>query len=149
MLADLFAARWLGNGRAIECFLALVAAGVGLLMIAAGHRLFSAALFIQAGLAGCGLVGNLLGWPRSRELRFSGAAIGCAIWSWLAGGLVWTWLADHLGLGDQLPWILDCGGVARIILLSFFFFATLFSVRIMGMALAGLPRSGDPRAGSR
>jgi hypothetical protein len=141
MLAELFAARWLGHGRAIECYLACVTViyGVALLMPGAAFdsrvtydlawlgygQVLAIPLLLHAVLAGTGLAGNIAGWRSSRMLRFFGGMLGCAIW---------TWYTIKFALGDQFA----------AVGFPFCAMAALFSVRVMGMALANLPRPGVP-----
>jgi len=141
VLLMVLAAPWLGHGRASECFLALVCAGYGTsLLVNPGMasdipatvdiawtgnvRIFALPYIIKALLTGSGLALNIYGSACSRQLRFLGGLVGLLIWTWWASKL---YLIDAIGLG-------------------FFFYvmAGIFSVRIMGLALANLPRPGAP-----
>lgn len=141
MLASLIAARWLGHGRAVECFLACTAGllGVGILAFpgascvsvatsglpADGYgRLLLVQPLLKAALTGGGLFLNIQGGPYSNQIRFFGALIGSFIWVWLI--FQFAPLDVFLFLGP------------------FLVMAALFSVRIMGMALAGVPLPGAP-----
>ena len=143
-LAIVFAASWLGHGRAIECYLALVAGLYGTTLLAVPDAaydskatidiawtgygsLLAIPLLAKAGLTGAGLILNVLGCRGSRLPRFFGALLGSLIWSWLATKLILIGAVATTGF----PF---CVG------------ASLFSVRIMGMALANLPRPGAPGA---
>lgn len=143
-LAAALAAPWLGHGRAVECYLAIVAGLYGLLLLLVpgaafdskatvdiawlgyGHYL-SLPLLAKAILTGSGLVLNIKGKQISRKLRFFGALIGTAIWTFLA--------VKFLAIG-----------AAASVGFPFCAMALLFSIRIMGLALAGLPRPGAPGA---
>lgn len=144
MLADLFAARWLGHGRAIECYLACVAGLYGLLLIAVpGAGLDSSAtadlawhgygwlvgmpLLAKAIATGSGLIFNIRGLRCSRYLRMTGAFIGSMIWIWFTLKFATNRTFATVGF-------------------PFCVFASLFSIRIMAMAAANMPRPGAPGA---
>lgn len=139
----LFAAPWLGHGRATECFLLGVGALYGAILLLPDAAFDSDAtadlawwgyghwvalpLLIYAVLAGAGLFGNIRGWPLSRTWRFLGAMLGFAIWTWYA--------AKFAALGQLAA-----------VGFPFSTIAAIFSIRIMGLALVGLPRPGAPGA---
>lgn len=140
---SLFAARWLGHGRAIECYLVSVTGVYGVLLLTPGAAFDSKATvdiawagyghWLALGplshfeVAGFGLLGNIKGWRGSRVLRFLGAMIGSLLWTWCA--------AKFAVLGD----IATVG-------FPFCLVAILFSFRIMALALADLPPPGAPGA---
>jgi len=141
---SILAAPWLGHGRAVECFLTCVAAMQGLILLfdttAAydskatvdlawwGYGQWLALPFlVKATLSGSGLIFNIHGLPYSRALRFSGAFVGCMIWTWYAAKLLLLGAPAAMGT-------------------PFCIMSALFSMRIMGLALAGLPRPGAPGA---
>lgn len=142
-LVRMLAAPWLGHGRATECYLVFVSGLYGVLLLIPGAAFDSAAtadlawsgyghlvalpLLTQAVFAGAGLLGNIRGWPLSRLWRFIGASMGFLIWTWYA--------AKFTAIGDLAT-----------VGLPFCVVAGLFSIRIMGLALAGVPRSGAPGA---
>jgi hypothetical protein len=144
MLADLLAARWLGHGRAVECMLAVVAGYYGILLLMvpgaafdsvatadiAWHgygRIVAIPLLMKAALTGGGLILNIRGKRFSRQMRMSGAFIGSVIWIWLS---------------------LKYANLGTVATVGFVFcnVAAVFSIRIMGMAAAGMPRPGAPSA---
>lgn len=141
MLATLFAARWLGHGRATECYLAVVAALYGLQLLVIpdaayasratvdiapdyGH-LLGVPFLVMAALSGVGLTLNIAGRPYSRILRFAGAFLGTMIWIWLTAKFVMIDVVATVGLPFCLASI-------------------AFSIRIMAMAMAGLPAPAAP-----
>lgn len=140
-IAAIFAARWLGHGRAVESY--LIGAGMlyGLVLLIPGAAFDSTAtadiawwgyghwialpLLLYASIALFGLLANIHGWPLSRTLRFVAA---------LAGFMIWTWYsAKFVALGQFAA-----------VGFPFTAMSALFSVRVMGFALAGLPRAGAP-----
>lgn len=144
MLANLLAARWLGHGRAIECYLACVAGLYGLILLAvpgaafdssatadlAWHgygRLIAVPLLLKSLLTGGGLILNIRAARYSRPLRMAGAFVGSVIWIWFALKFASMFAFATVGF----PF---CAGAA------------LFSIRIMGMSAANLPRPGAPGA---
>jgi hypothetical protein len=144
LIASLFAAPWLGHGRAIECFLAIVAGLYGSLLLLIPEAAFDSKatvdiawlgygqylalpLIIKASLTGTGLLLNIRGMRYSRQFRFLGALLGTLIWIFLAAKFLVLGLIASVGFPFCAP-------------------AALFSVRIMGMALADLPRPGAPGA---
>lgn len=142
-IVSLFAARWLGHGRAVESYLSAVGAIYGLALIEPGAAFDSKATFdiawwgygywlstilIAYGVAsGVGLIGNIKGWQCSKAIRFSAACSGFMIWSWFS--FKFAVLGNFAAVG-----------------FPFTFCAALYSIRIMGLSLAGLPRPGAPGA---
>src|SRR5205823_3222011 len=141
VLLTVFAARWLGHGRATEFMLSCVALIYGVILLTPAGRTPSVAtgdlvylgygnwlalpFLAKAALSGGGLVANISGWPGSRYLRFSGAFLGTLIWTWYVAKLA---LVEYFGF----------------IGFPFCLMASLVSVRIMAMSLADLPKPGAP-----
>lgn len=141
---ELFGVRILGHGRAMECFLTLVALSYGLaLLLVPGAQFESQAtrdlawlgyghwislpLIIKGLFSGYGLWANIKNRRFSRHLRFLGGLVGSGVWLWF--------LAKFHLVGATFSFG------------SFFaFYAFWFSIRIMALSLADLPRPGTPGA---
>jgi hypothetical protein len=144
LLADVFAAKWLGHGRAVECMLACIAGVYGALLMAPGagleslvtydiawhghNWLLGLALLSKSVLTGGGLILNIRGSLYAGYLRVLGALLGTIVWIWFF--LKFAAVGAFVNVG-----------------FSFSIFAFLFSVRIMAMALANLPPPGPLNRG--
>ena len=139
-IASILAARWLGHGRAIECNLAMSAGIYGIILLLypeaaldssatadlawLGYgQLLATPLLLKSFLTGSGLALNVAGMPYSRPCRFCGAMLGTLIWTFVAAKLLILGLIATPGFPFSLT-------------------ALVFSVRIMGLSLADLPRPG-------
>jgi hypothetical protein len=89
-----------------------------------GH-LLGIPLLVKSILTGSGLILNIRGYKASRKLRFFGALLGTFIWTFLTVKFLGIGATASVGFPFCVP-------------------AWLFSVRIMGLALADLPRPGAP-----
>lgn len=140
ILVAVCAARFLGHGRAMESYLALFAGSYGIAILFIPDAAFSssamrdiawegysphvALLFIsKAALTGYGLAANIKNWRWSRQFRIVGAIIGLWIWS--------STILKFVIVGN--PYTL--GAFAA-------FWCFIFSVRIIALAIANLPRPG-------
>jgi|SRR6185312_1930295 len=138
----LFGVPWLGHGRGTEfCLFAVAALYTAILLVlpnAAEHsqatrelfwsgnaRLLVAPMASAATLSGYGLLANIRGLPFEQAARFAGAGVGLVIWVWF----VTSFILAHA--------IATPGCV-------FSFIAVWTSVRIMILALAGLPPPAAP-----
>lgn len=140
MLVNLFAARWLGAGLALEAFLSLVAGLYAITLIATPRDLAAAStvdigvaygayiivpLITKSLLTGGGVILNILGekphW-KSRFMRVAGALLGSVIW---------------FGLTFQLYLNAQIGGFFIFTLLAY-----IASIRIVCMAWANIPEPG-------
>jgi hypothetical protein len=90
-------------------------------------RLIAVPFLVKAVFTGLGLIGNIKGWPSSHFLRLVGALFGSFIWVWLITKFIWS--------GAPFTF----GSICAIVFL-------ILSIRIIGMALAGLPHPGAPGA---
>lgn len=143
-LIIVLAAPWLGHGRAVECFFAVAAflQGAFFLFIPDALResqatadlawhvaqwIVALPFLVMAALTGTGLIFNILGYRYSRQLRFIGASLAVAIWTWISAKFII--IGSPAAFGSPLC---IC--------------AALFSVRVMGMSLANLPMPGAPGA---
>lgn len=133
-------AKYLGHGRAVESYLGLIALSYGTALLMSPYAQFNSQATIDIAWLGYGhyigiplatkgmftlygLVANIHGWPYSRLFRFVGALIGSGVWLWF--------YAKFALLG--VPFTFG----------SFFaLFSFLYSIRIMALALADLPRPG-------
>lgn len=144
MLVNLFAARWLGAGLALEAFLSLAAGLYALSLIATPYSIAAAStidiaaawgatiiipMIAKSLLTGAGLIMNIFGDPRSRVLRITGALLGSVIW---------------FGLTFQLLLNQQVGGF-----FVFTFLAYLASIRIVCMSWANIPEPGLMQAFAR
>lgn len=146
ILLRLFAARIFGHGRRMELFLVSVCSLYGVILFfvpgaawdsQATRPLYnymgnnswwiSLPFLLKAFLSGLGLYGNIQGWPVSVQLRFCGALVGLFIWIWYA---IMFYLL----------------GTVATIGFPFCVAAAFFSIGIMAMAVANLPRPGAPGA---
>ena len=140
----IFAAPWLGHGRATESYLAGVAILYGAILLLLPNAAFDSdatndiawwgyghllciPMLTYAVFTTIGLLGNIRAWPFSRTCRFIGATLGVAIWTWYATKFAALGLLATVGF-------------------PFSTIAAIFSLRIMGLALIGLPRPGAPGA---
>lgn len=144
MLVNLFAARWLGAGLALEAFLSIVAGMYALALMAVPREIATDALFdigaaygifiivpllAKSLLTGTGLILNILGDRKSRILRICGAMLGAVIW---------------FGLALQLALSAQVGGF-----FVFCFLAYIASIRIVCMSWANIPEPGLMQAYAR
>ena len=144
MLINLFAARWLGAGLALEAFLSLAAGLYAITLIATPYSLSAAStvdiavawgagitvpLVTKSLLTGAGLIMNILGDPKSRLLRILGAMLG---------SIIWFGLSLQLFLNEQI------GGFFVFTLLAY-----LASIRIVCMSWANIPEPGLMQAFAR
>lgn len=138
----LLGARWIGHGRAVESLFTIIALTYGIALLVdsnvllysqatvdlvwwhSGNLIVASALLIKAGLSGSGLIANINAWPYSRALRFTGALIGSMIWVW--------YLSKYSLAGTPV----NLGAIFSV-------WAFVYSIRIMAMALANLPRPGE------
>jgi hypothetical protein len=140
-VAKILGAPWLGHGRKTEATLATVCLLYGIcLLFVPGAVADSQAtrgmqhggvlglvLILQAGVAGYGLLANIMDWRYSRALRLFGSLVGSFIWGWL--------LFKFVIVGAPFTFGAVCATV---------FWAD--TARVAGMALAGLPIPGAPGA---
>lgn len=143
-LARLLIAPGLGHGRATEFLLTCMAGSYGLALVMfpelglesqATRDIFwrgdggiiTTMLLVKAALSGWGLTANIRGWPLDRPIRFAGALIGAWVWIWFV---------------CQFNFNSATGSVGTFACFWFF----IFSARIMGMSILGLPSPGKPSA---
>lgn len=144
MLVNLFAARWLGAGLALEAFLSVVAGMYAIALISLPRDLASDStvdiasaygafvivpLITKSLLTGTGVILNILGDPKSRLMRVSGALLGSVIWC---------------GLFVQLALNAQIGGFFVFCLVSY-----IASIRIVCMSWANIPEPGLMQAYAR
>lgn len=133
---------WLGHGRAMETFLAVVCGSYGVFLItvpSAGWsssalrdltwngtvQYLAALMVLKAILSLYGVISNINNLPLSRPARVTGALLG----SW-----VWLWFISKFAL-VEFPYTLG----------AFFAGASLlFCIRTIGLAYLNLPRPGQP-----
>lgn len=144
IIYHVFAARWLGHGRAIEAYLILVCGTYAAILLIhpssaadspatldlywSGNSQFVAMIFVAKALtSGTGLVLNIVNLPGSRFFRISGACLGSVIWAW--------YVAKFSLVGEPATLGMVFAAVSFLV-----------SIRIMGMAYANLPRPGAPGA---
>lgn len=146
LAAQVIAARWL-HSRAIEVFFPTVA------VVYSGRLLFSTADFFSASpeyfvcqlalynltnghlvivlllytiIAFTGIWLNVHGSRYARRVRVVGTLFGCIFWAWA----FWSLALNEGSIG----------------LSSFCLVSAIFNVRLLGLAFANLPSSGDPWA---
>lgn len=136
----LFAAKYLGHGRATESYLTLFAGTYGLALVFVPDAAFSSSatrdlawmgygqytaipFLLKAIFSGYGLLANIFDWPCSRQFRILGAMIGLWVWSCLVLKFIWV----------GTPFTVGCFASG---------WAFYFSIRIIALAYANLPRPG-------
>jgi hypothetical protein len=137
-LANFFGPRWLGHGRATECYFSSVAALYAIFLVAFPHAaqdsqatreltgpLLALPFFVTAFCGFAGLIANIRGWRFSRLLRFCSGLFGSMIFFW--------YIRQFFDFGIPAAF-----GVPFAIV------ALPFSLRIMVMALADRPVPGAP-----
>lgn len=143
LIEIILGARWLGHGRALEAFLALICAiyaGILLLVPGAAFQSQATAQFVWEGVhpiwiampfilktvfTTIGLYRNIQGLSWSRFYRIVGALIGTFTWSWYLTQFIAYDAVGALGTATCI------GGIVA-------------SIRIIGMAGANLPPPGAP-----
>lgn len=141
ILETVFAGPWLGHGRATECRMAAVSILYGIFLLASPDsasqgmvtefvpreitRLLPLPILLQGTLTAFGLWFNIVGYPGSQVLRFSGALLATIIFS--------SFTVAYLDAGAVANW-------------GFCYVSTgiYFAVRTMTNAWAGLPKPGAP-----
>lgn len=137
MLARLIAAKWLGEGRAVETYLSCTAFVAAVLFLYFPNPIgwsIAIPLLAKAALTGGGLVlsiNGIVSW--ARYLRFGGGLVGCIIW-----------VRVLMELADTPAFITGRCATYNdsmlLLLVAFSAVAILFSIREMALALADLPR---------
>lgn len=138
-IAEYLGVPWFGDGRSSELSLAAVALLYGLMVafmpeatyresivgwdLESWGRWLAIPLLVKSSLTGTGLLMNSLGHRRARYLRFSGATLGCWIWS--------AFSIKYLKIGDSHT-------------LSFCFttISTVASIRIILFVMGDIPHPG-------
>lgn len=132
----------MGHGRRLESLLVMISGSYGLFLLAypasifdsratqgvalsSGQNMIVAALLVEALLAGYGLIGNIRMWPAQRASRIAGGMWGMALWIWF--------IAQFHYAGVTFSFGSFC---------AFWFY--IYSIAVVGMALANRPLPGAP-----
>lgn len=142
VVLTIFAAKYLGHGRAMESFLACFAGSYGVALLFVPEAAFSSTstediawmgygqlvalpFLAKSALTAYGLVGNIWDFPYSRQFRIVGASVGLWIWSTMILKFIWVGTPYTVGV-FAAGWCF------------------YHSVRVIALALANLPRPGHP-----